>query len=116
MALITSGCVPLQPHSEEDWDMLCLTMDDKDDGEPVGAANAREYITRKAKAEVTSWLTAAKIPMDNPYCSCKLTRVRGSDDRPGRARAPRDAGRAVHGASNDTNQPQVPHTSTCECH
>ena len=22
-----------------------------------------------------SWLTAA-IPMDNPYCSCKLTRVR----------------------------------------
>ena len=26
----------------------------------------------------TPWLTAA-TPMDNPYCSCKLTRVAGRD-------------------------------------
>ena len=36
----------------------------------------------RRRRAVSTWLTAA-IPMDNPYCSCKLTRVR-SRCRPGR--------------------------------
>ena len=37
--------------------------------------------------KVTSWLTAA-VPMDNPYCSCKLTRVRLAGDPGGGDREP----------------------------
>ena len=36
---------------------------------------ARRYDVEPDYLQVTSWPTAA-IPVDNPYCSCKLTRVR----------------------------------------
>ena len=51
-----------------------------DAGVPAGglvggaAAMGAKHAERKATRQ-RSWLTAA-IPVDNPYCSCKLTRVR----------------------------------------
>ena len=62
MALITSDCVPRQS--------TALAS-----GDPEAIAAAIK--------EVPSWLTAA-IPMENPYhCSCRLTRVRQAEGKPG---------------------------------
>jgi hypothetical protein len=41
-----------QEITEAEWELMDLTMDDREDGEPVTAVNAREYITRKAKLEM----------------------------------------------------------------
>ena len=62
-----------------------------------------------------SWLTAAIIPMENPDCSCKLTRVRPSSTKsPGRRSAVLAAG--CHCCSTSTSKAAPRWTSPpCDC-
>ena len=58
---------------------ICPLYDEEVSGRVDRRYRQKKERDPKAAAEGESWLTAA-TPVDNPYCSCKLTRVRRHPD------------------------------------
>ena len=99
---VAKGALPAGPESSELMEWL------------AGVANLSGRKLSGA-LEVTSWLTAA-IPMEDPYCSCRLTRLSGAGGvrrrgaRDGR-RAPADGGGRVSRRRIKHNTHRMAHTS-----
>ena len=85
MALITSNCGAMrlpEQHADPNHPGLCALQIGVDSGlvkAYMRRGFAYEGIERYAAALGESWLTAA-IPMESPYCSCKLTRCSVAED------------------------------------